>query len=280
MVELAHEVGIALREDRVQDRQHGRPLLAGGGAGGRAPHEVHDASLPGGPREHLLDGAPEALVGIRGHARDAGDAPPAQRPQEGEPAGVALRVDRVDPEQAAVAVRPRAYGRDERARRDMAPVAALDVGCVHPDVGERHVGGVPLLQVGHRLVQRLADPRDLARAHAVDAHGGRHALDLPRGNAARHHLGDRRDHRPIDPGVADQQVLREVAPAPELGDAQVDRPDAGDERALAISVALVAVGARVLRLHVHDLVDEGLRHDADELPDVDHAVVESRHLVV
>lgn len=50
--------------------------------------------------------------------------------------------------------------------------------------------------------------------------------------------------------------------------------------ALAISVALVAVGARALRPHVHDLVGEGLRHDADELPDVDHTVVESRHLVV
>lgn len=54
--------------------------------------------------------------------------------------------------------------------------------------------------------------------------------------------------------------------------------DARDERALPVAVPLVAVGAGVLCLRVHDLVDEGLGHDPDELLDVDHAVVESGNL--
>ena len=40
----------------------------------------------------------------------------------------------------------------------------------------------------------------------------------------------------------------------------------------------VAVGAGVVGLGVHDLVDERLGHEPDELPDVDHAVVESGNL--
>ncbi|MFR5090988.1 MAG: hypothetical protein ACLTDR_02270 [Adlercreutzia equolifaciens] len=48
--------------------------------------------------------------------------------------------------------------------------------------------------------------------------------------------------------------------------------------AVAVAVPLVAVGARVLGLGVHDLVNERLGHRPDQLADVDHAVVESRHL--
>lgn len=88
-----------------------------------------------------------------------------------------------------------------------------------------------------------------------------------------------RDHGPVRPRVADEQVLGEVAAAAQLRYPQVDGADAGDEGALAVAVALVAVGACVCRLRVHDLVHERLGHDADELLDVDHPVVESRHVV-
>lgn len=54
--------------------------------------------------------------------------------------------------------------------------------------------------------------------------------------------------------------------------------DAGDKPALAVAVALVAVGAGILCLGVHVLVDEGLGHRAEQLPHVDHAIVESGHL--
>lgn len=118
----------------------------------------------------------------------------------------------------------------------------------------------------------------LAGAHAVSPKRRSHLLHLPRRHAARHHLGYRGDDGPVHARVAHEQVLREVAAPPELGDAQVDDPHAGDERAVAVAVPLVAVGARVLGLGVHDLVHERLGHRPDQLADVDHAVVESRHL--
>lgn len=90
-----------------------------------------------------------------------------------------------------------------------------------------------------------------------------------------HHLGDRCDHRAVDPRVAHEQVLGEVAAAPELGDAQVDGADARHEAAFTIAVSLVAISACALRLGVHDLVDERLCHDADELLDVGHPVIKS-----
>ena len=54
--------------------------------------------------------------------------------------------------------------------------------------------------------------------------------------------------------------------------------DAGDKPALAVAVALVAVGAGILCLGVHVLVDEGLGQRSEQLPHVDHAIVESGHL--
>lgn len=202
----------------------------------------------------------------------------AQRAQEGGPARVRLGVDGVEAEQPAVAVGSRADGRDERARRHMSAVPALDVGGVHPNIGKGHVGQIAALQVGHDFVQRPADAGYLGRAHAVHPQGRGHPPRLPRGHAVGHHLGHRRDHRPVGPRVAHEQVLREVAAAAQLGDAKVYGADAGGERALAVAVSLVAVGAGVLGLRVHDLVDERLGHYPNQLLDVDHAVVESGNL--
>lgn len=226
VVELAHERGVPLVEHRVQDRGHRRPLLARGGAGGGVPHQVHDASLPCGAREHLLYGAAQPLVGVGGDAEHAVHAPLSQRSQERQPAGAALGVDGVEPEQPPVSVGAGADGGDQRARGHMAAVPALDMGGVQPDVGEGHVGQIPLLQIGHDIVQRLAYAGDLRGAHAVDAQGRGHAPRPPRGNAVCRHLGHRRYHRPVDSRVAHDEVLREVAAAAQLGDAQAYRPHA------------------------------------------------------
>lgn len=115
MVQLAHEGGVPLVEDRVQNRQHRRPLLPGRRARRRVAHEVHDAALPRGAGEDLLDRAPQPLVGVGRHAEDAGGAALPQGAQKRQPPGVGLGVDRVQAEQAPVAVGARADRRDERA---------------------------------------------------------------------------------------------------------------------------------------------------------------------
>lgn len=87
-------------------------------AGGVA-HQVHDAALPRGAGEDLLDGALEPLMGVAGDADDAVDPACAQRKQERLPAVIGLRVD----------------GGHERGRLHASCVPALDVGGVEPDVG-------------------------------------------------------------------------------------------------------------------------------------------------
>lgn len=164
------------------------------------------------------------------------------------------------------------------ARGDVARISAFDVGRIEPDVGKGRIGETPGLHVLDDRVGRLADPRHPARAHAVHPKGRSDPCHLPGGDPARDYLGDRGDDRAVDARVAHEQVIREVGAPPELGDAQVDRAAGGDERTLAVSVALVAAGACILRPGVHDLVDEGFRHDADEFLDVYHPVIESGHL--
>lgn len=72
---------------------------------------------------------------------------------------------------------------------------------------------------------------------------------------------------------------RYLAAAPELGNAQVDDTDARHEAALRIAVSFVAISACVFSLSIDDLVNERLNHDANELLDIDHPVIESRYLV-
>ena len=274
---LAREPGVALGENGLQDAEHGAPLLPGRRVAGGVAHQVHDAALPRGAREHLLDRAPEAPVGVAGDAYDPVDPARPQREKERPPAAVGLCVDGVEPEQAPVAARPGADSGHERGRLHAAGVPALDVSGVEPDVGVADVRQVAFLQVGDRVVERRAHPRHLAGAHAACAHGLRRAPRLPGGHAVGHHLGHGGDDRAVDARVALDQVLREVAAGAQLRDPQVDGADAGDEPALAVAVALVAALARLVGLGVHVLVDERLGHHPDQLRHVHHAVVESRH---
>lgn len=108
--------------------------------------------------------------------------------------------------------------------------------------------------------------------------GGSRFLGQPAAALENRALHQHSRHYPADARMAHEQAVREAGSAPELGDAQVDGADRGRKRALPVAVPLVALGACVLCLGVHDLVYEGLRHDADELLDVCHPVVGSRHL--
>lgn len=79
LVQLAHELGVALGEDGLQDAEDGAPLLPGRRVAGGIAHQVHDASLPRGAGEDPLDGALEPLVGAAGDADDAVDPARPQR---------------------------------------------------------------------------------------------------------------------------------------------------------------------------------------------------------
>ena len=57
LVQLAHEPGVAFREHSLQDAEDGAFLLPGRRVAGGVAHQVHDASLPRGAGEHLLDRA-------------------------------------------------------------------------------------------------------------------------------------------------------------------------------------------------------------------------------
>ena len=238
---------------------------------------MHDATLPRGAREDLLNRALEALVGVAGDADHAVDPACAQRQRERLPAVVGLGVDGVEPQKAPVPARADADGGERRGRLHAACVPALYAGRVEPDVGVDDVSQVAFLQVGDRLVQRRAYPRHLAGAHAVYAHDLRNALQLPGGHAVGRHLGHRGDDRAVHARVPLDEVLGEVAAGARLRDPEVDGPDAGDELALAVAVAPVAAFARLIGLGAHGLVDERLGHHPYGLGHVHHAVVESRH---
>ena len=105
VVQLAHEPGVALGEHCLQDAEHGAPLPPGRRVSRGVAHQVHDAPLPRRARENLLDRALEALVGVAGDADGARHAARPQRQEERFPAVVRLGVDRVEAEQAPVAVR-------------------------------------------------------------------------------------------------------------------------------------------------------------------------------
>ena len=214
-------------------------------------------------------------------ARDAYDALDSafpQRLEEAPPSEVRLGVDGVQADEAAVSVIAARDRRDERGRAHVPVVAAFEVRRIEPEVREPELAKGARLQVLHDRVERLADPRDLAGAHAVDPHRRCHLLDLARAHAVHDHLGDGGDHGPVDAGVAHEQVLGEVASHPQLRYPQRYRPHARDQGPFPVSVALVALGARLVGLRAHDLVDERLGHQPYQLLQVDHPVVESRNL--
>lgn len=176
-----------------------------------------------------------------------------------------------------MAARARADGGGGCGGPRAAVASALDVGGVEPDVGIARIREVATPQVGDGLVERPADPRHLARAHAANAHGPRHALDLSGGDAVGDHLRHGGDHGAVDPLVAPDHVLREEAPAPQLRDPGRSPADAGVQAALAVAVPAVGPAlAELVGLGVHDLADRRLGGRSHDLLEARHAVVEPR----
>ena len=126
-------------------------------------------------------------------------------------------------------------------------------------------------------ISKLSQTR-LVLAEPVDSHPPRDLLHLARAGAGRARLRDGRHERPVDPLAAPDHVLGEEAAGPELGDPHRGRADAGGEPALAVAAPAVALrGAHPVGLGVHDPVDHGLGELADQLLQVDGAVLEARH---
>lgn len=264
VIQLAHELRVALGEHCLEDSEYRTPFLPGRRAPGGVAHQVDDAALPCRPREDLLDGAPQSLAGVARDAQHARDAALAKRYEEASLALVGLGVDGVHAEEPAAPVGTGADGRDQCRQLDAPALAALDVGGIEPDVGEGMLRGVSPLHVGHRLVKGPTDARDLARAHALYAHGLSDALRSPGRNPIGHHLGYRSDYGAVGAGPACKQVLRIVTTNPQLGDLERHLADAGDEPALTMAIASIAVRARLLSLCIHNLVDHGLGNDANK----------------
>ena len=90
---LPHGLGVALGGHGLRDARHGALFPPGRRVAGGAAHQVHDAALPRGAREDLLDRALEALVGVAGDAGRAVDPACARRQRERPPAAVGPGAD-------------------------------------------------------------------------------------------------------------------------------------------------------------------------------------------
>jgi hypothetical protein len=111
---------------------HAPAALAG--MGERVAQEVHAAALPGGA-EHAGDRRLDALVRVRDHQLDPGQAATLELAQELDPEGLGLRGADRHAEDLAPAVSID-RDRDGHRDRDDAPgLAHLDVGRVDPEIG-------------------------------------------------------------------------------------------------------------------------------------------------
>ena len=161
----------------------------------------------------------------------------------------------------------------------MGAVSCLYISGVDPEVGKLDVLEGLVLQVGHLLIQCPADAADLARAHLGDTEPCCYPLDLPGRDACGIHLRHGRHHGTVRAGIALDDVIGEVAPHAQLGYPHRGLADTGDEPALAVAVAGVAVLAEHVGLRGHDLVDERLHERSSQLPQIDHSVIVLRHRI-
>jgi hypothetical protein len=131
----------------------------------------------------------------------------------------------------------------------------------------------PVEEGVHALVDVLAQLRDRALADPGQAHRLDQLVHAPGGDAADPRLLDDGDERLLAhlPGLEEG---REVAALAELGDAQLQGPEPGVERALAVAVAPVQplrgalVPARAdqsLHVRLHEELQHGLGDGAQEV---------------
>ena len=234
------------------------PLLAGGGGivlgeGGADPggddaalglagvgqgvaHEMDAAALPGRPQDPG-DGGLQPLVRVRDHQLDAPEAAAGKRAQKLDPERLGLAVTDGHAQHLAPAVGVDADGDDDRDRDDVMVAPGFDIGGVEPDVGP--VALDRAAEEGlHPLVYLRAEPRDLALADALHAHGAHQVVDRAGRDALDIGFLDHRGQGLLGqpPGLEED---REVAAAPQLGDAQLDR--AGPGLPIPVAVAVVRI---------------------------------------
>ena len=270
-VELGvHRAGVGLVIDGVQQCPHPRP--AGLGAGGhQVGGVVGPAALPGRTGQGRADRVDQPAVGVGGDQRDPGQAAGGQVPEEAQPAGAVLGAGDLQAEDlpVPVAVDP---GGQQGVHVDH-PAAFVDLQ--HQRVGGHERVGTLVQPTGaERLdlaVKVAGHLRDLRLAQPRDAQGLDQFLHPPCADpeqvAGRHHRGQ----RPLCPPAAFQQPVREVGTRPQLRDRHVQRPGAGVEVSVPVTVAGVdplAAAPAVLGtadgvgLSRHQRVDEG----AQQLP--------------
>lgn len=201
----------------------------------------------------------------------------AQRQQERPPAVVGLGVDGVEPQKAPVASRARADGGHERGGLHAAGVPALDVCGVEPgnqrngyrerklttSVGTINLR-IPKLRAGSYFPEDLIERYSRADRAVVAA-----VSEMVTNGVSTRKVKRVAQSMGID-RMSASQVSRMCSSLDESV-ADLQERDLSD-----VSYPYVCL-AGLVGLGVHDLVDERLGHDPDQLRHVDHAVVESRH---
>ena len=229
---------VGLVVDRVQQRAHPRPRDLRGDRH-QVGRVVGSAALPGRPGQAGAHGGQQPGVGIGGNQFDPGQPAGGQRPQEREPAGAVFGGGDVDAQDFAIAlgVDP---DRDQRVHVDH-PTLLADLETRAS--AATNVYGPPssgrLRNASTAVSSSLAITDDLRLRQAGDPQGPHELVHPPRRNPQQVAGGHHRGQCPLGAFAAFQQPVREVGAVPQLGDRQIQRPCAGVELAMPITVALV-----------------------------------------
>jgi len=228
-------------------------VLIAAGVTEAVAQEVHGAALPGAA-EHLRDRRLQARVGVADRQLDADQAACDEPAQELGPERLGLGLADIDREDlpSPGLVNP---VRDHQRLVDHAPAVAdlLDLRIQE----QIRVGALqrPRPERLHVLIERLADPADLALAHPQPQ-----ALDQlvhpPRRDPADVRLLHHRQQRLLR-APARLEEAREVAALTDLGDLQLDLPGPGVPPPRPIPVAM---RRPILRATLAVLGADQLRH--------------------
>ncbi len=234
-------------------------------------HPVNAAALPGGLK-NAFDGGPEAAVRIADHQLDPGQPPGFEGPQELHPEGLRFRRAKPQADDLPAPVGVGGDGDYGGHRDDPSAPTHLEVGGVEPDIGP--VAGERTVQeIVHPLVDILAELGDRALGDAGEPHRLRQLVDTTGGDATDPGFLDHGNQGPLG-GLARLQEAGEIAALPQLGHLQVQRAQAGIERALAIAVApggsalspLMPAGAdQSLDIGLHEKLKNGLGDGAQKI---------------
>ena len=239
---------------------------------------MHDAALPPGVRQELVDALDQPPAGVRDDQLNTLETAVDQMAQERRPARLVLLGALADAEDLAVTLGIHA---DRHQQRDVAHLGGP--GSLHHDAVEEDVRMLALdrpvppgLDLG---VDHLVEVGDRARAHPRAPERLGDVLDPPHRDAGEIHLDQRLLDRALPATVAlDDRRLERLAP--QLRDLQADLAGSCLQRSLIAAgprvlprlAALVASGAaKLVRLGVQHriqrLLDGPANHLAEVIPD-------------